>query len=48
MRMTGASGRGTGNMVQLEFAAPDNPTGRAVVCYTPTLGIVCFIRGPET
>jgi hypothetical protein len=26
----------------------DNPTGRAVVCYTPTLGIMCFIRGPET
>jgi len=26
----------------------DNPTGHAVVCYTPTLGIMCFIRGPET
>jgi len=26
----------------------DNPTGRAVVCYTPTLGILCFVRGPET
>jgi hypothetical protein len=26
----------------------DNPTGRAVVCYTPTRGIMCFIRGPET
>ncbi len=26
----------------------DNPTGRAVVCYTPTRGILCFIRGPET
>jgi hypothetical protein len=26
----------------------DNPTGRAVVCYTPTMGIMCFIRGPET
>lgn len=25
----------------------DNPTGRAVVCYTPYLGIMCFIRGPE-
>ena len=26
----------------------DNPTGQAVVCYTPTLGIMCFVRGPET
>jgi hypothetical protein len=26
----------------------DNPTGRAVVCYTPELGIMCFVRGPET
>lgn len=26
----------------------DNPTGHAVVCYTPTLGIMCFVRGPET
>ncbi len=26
----------------------DNPTGHAVVCYTPGLGIMCFIRGPET
>jgi hypothetical protein len=26
----------------------DNPTGRAVVCYTPAGGIMCFIRGPET
>jgi hypothetical protein len=26
----------------------DNPTGRAVVCYTPRLGIICFIKGPET
>ncbi len=25
----------------------DNPTGQAVVCYTPTLGIMCFVRGPE-
>lgn|SRR5262245_8860212 len=25
----------------------DNPTGQAVVCYTPTQGIMCFIRGPE-
>jgi hypothetical protein len=25
-----------------------NPTGHAVVCYTPTRGIMCFIRGPET
>lgn len=26
----------------------DNPTGRAVVCWTPTIGIMCFVRGPET
>lgn len=26
----------------------DNPTGRAVVCYTPYAGIMCFIKGPET
>ena len=26
----------------------DNPTGTAVVCWTPTLGIMCFVRGPET
>jgi hypothetical protein len=26
----------------------DNPTGHAVVCYTPSRGIMCFIRGPET
>lgn len=26
----------------------DNPTGQAVVCYTPTLGVMCFVRGPET
>lgn len=26
----------------------DNPTGDAVVCWTPTLGIMCFVRGPET
>jgi len=25
----------------------DNPTGRAVVCWTPALGIICFVHGPE-
>ena len=25
----------------------DNPTGRAIVCWTPALGIVCFVHGPE-
>lgn len=25
----------------------DNPTGRAVVCYTPSLGIMCFVRAAE-
>ncbi|MBV9250515.1 MAG: hypothetical protein JO227_14865 [Acetobacteraceae bacterium] len=24
----------------------DNPTGRAVVCWTPTAGVVCFVPGP--
>jgi hypothetical protein len=26
----------------------DNPTGRAVVCWTPSLGIMCFVRASET
>ena len=26
----------------------DNPTGRAVVCWTPSLGIMCFVEGPAT
>jgi hypothetical protein len=25
----------------------DNPTGRAVVCWTPATGIMCFVHGPE-
>jgi hypothetical protein len=25
----------------------DNPTGHAVVCWTPQLGIMCFVQGPE-
>ena len=25
----------------------DNPVGRAVVCWTPSLGIMCFVRGTE-
>ena len=25
----------------------DNPTGRAVVCWTPTAGVLCFVKGPE-
>jgi len=25
-----------------------NPTGRAVVCYAPALGILCFVRPDET
>ena len=25
----------------------DNPTGHAVVCWTPTLGIMCFVRAAE-
>jgi hypothetical protein len=26
----------------------DNPTGRAVVCWTPVVGIMCFVPGPQT
>ncbi|HLI12870.1 MAG TPA: hypothetical protein VKY65_14855 [Alphaproteobacteria bacterium] len=26
----------------------DNPTGRAVLCWLPPLGILCFVRAPET
>lgn len=26
----------------------DNPTGRAVVCYLPSKGIMCFVRPSET
>ena len=26
----------------------DNPVGRAIVCWTPTRGVMCFVRGTET
>lgn len=26
----------------------ENPTGHAVVCWTPIHGILCFVPGPET
>lgn len=26
----------------------DNPMGRAIVCWTKRLGIMCFVRAPET
>ncbi len=26
----------------------DNPTGRAVVCWSPSQGVMCFLRGPDT
>jgi hypothetical protein len=26
----------------------DNPTGRAIVCWTPELGIMCFVRTSES
>ncbi len=26
----------------------DNPIGRAVVCWTPERGVMCFVRGTET
>ncbi|WP_264711685.1 hypothetical protein [Limobrevibacterium gyesilva] len=25
----------------------DNPTGHAVVCWLPTIGVMCFIRAPD-
>ena len=28
--------------------ATDNPTGRAVVCWLPWSGILCFVKGPES
>ena len=27
---------------------PDNPTGRAVVCWTPRAGVLCFVKAPES
>jgi hypothetical protein len=33
---------------QVVLERMDNPTGRAVVCYSPYRGIMCFIKGPET
>src|SRR5690349_12182095 len=32
---------------ELILPQADNPTGRAVVCWTPSAGILCFVRGPE-
>ncbi len=26
----------------------DNPTGRAVACYAPEAGLICFVPGPES
>ena len=26
----------------------DNPTGHAVACWTPSAGIICFVRPPES
>jgi len=26
----------------------DNPTGRAVVCWTPRAGVLCFVPAPES
>ena len=26
----------------------DNPTGRAVACWTPQVGILCFVPAPES
>ncbi len=27
---------------------PDNPTGRAVVCFTPEAGVMCFVLPPQS
>jgi hypothetical protein len=27
---------------------PDNPTGRAVACFTPEAGVMCFILPPQS
>src|SRR4051794_17706062 len=32
---------------ELILGRADNPTGRAVVCWTPTAGILCFLGGAE-
>ena len=26
----------------------DNPTGRAVACWTPQAGVICFVRAPDS
>ena len=26
----------------------DNPTGHAVVCWTPCAGVLCFVKAPES
>jgi hypothetical protein len=26
----------------------DNPVGRAIVCWRPSIGVMCFVRGTET
>jgi hypothetical protein len=26
----------------------DNPTGRAVVCWIPTAGVLCFVSAPQS
>lgn len=33
---------------QLILDRSDNPTGRAVACWTPQVGILCFVKGPES
>ncbi len=30
------------------MSRPDNPTGRAVVCWTPQAGVLCFVTAPES
>jgi hypothetical protein len=30
------------------LARSDNPTGRAVVCWTPRAGVLCFVKAPDS
>jgi len=33
---------------QLILSRSDNPTGRAIACWTRQVGILCFVRAPES
>lgn len=44
--LIGGQWRGVPPATVLEHV--DNPTGRAVACYRPVLGILCFVRPAES